>query len=165
MKSDKLEQDCSQHFSVSEVTTVESIIDRSIAGLEQDQSKRREENPDTAVEIDLFLAKLRNLKLLDDPFTIIFEDITGECHVENPNAPAKDKNITISWFTRTEEQNHLLGIYRENEDALLKPIEEGEFPLEDLEGEVLSFPTNCPGCNSPCTTNMKMTSILCEYVI
>lgn len=46
------------------------------------------------------------------------------------------------------------------ENGILHPIQEGQFTLEDLEGEVLQFPTNCPGCGSPCETNMKMTSIL-----
>jgi len=29
----------------------------------------------------------------------------------------------------------------------------------DLESEVLTFQTNCPECNAPCTTNMKVTKI------
>ncbi|KYN28845.1 PREDICTED: zinc finger protein ZPR1 [Trachymyrmex cornetzi] len=142
-----------------EITTVEGIIDRSIRALEQDQSRRREEFPDTAVEIDLFISKLRALKILDEPFTIIFQDISGNSHIENPKAPIKDSQCTITHFKRTKEQNHILGIYPDNEDVLLKPIQEGEYPLEQLEGEVLSFPTNCPDCNSPCETNMKLTNI------
>lgn len=145
-------------FFILEVTTIEGIIDRSITGLQQDQSKRREENPETAAEIDLFIAKLQNLKILDEPFTIIFEDITGECHVENPMAPAKDKDCVVTWFKRSDEENRRIGIYPENEDSLLKPIKEGEFTLEQIESEVLQFPTNCPNCNSPCQTNMKLTS-------
>lgn len=74
--------------------------------------------------------------------------------------PLKDTNCEITYFKRTLEQNHSLGIFPENEDKLLKPIEEGEFPLEEIEGEVLTFPTNCPECNNPCETNMKVTSIL-----
>lgn len=143
-----------------EVTTVEGIIDRSISALEQDQSRRREEFPDTAIEIDLFISKLHALKILDEPFTIIFQDISGNSHVENPKAPIKDSQCTVTYFKRTKEQNHTLGIYSDNEDVLLKPIQEGEYPLEQIEGEVLSFPTNCPDCNSPCETNMKLTSIL-----
>jgi len=143
-----------------EITTVEGIIDRSIRALEQDQPRRREEFPDTAVEIDLFISKLRALKILDEPFTIIFQDISGNSHIENPKAPIKDSQCMITHFKRTKEQNHILGIYPDNEDVLLKPIQEGEYPLEQLEGEVLSFPTNCPDCNSPCETNMKLTSIL-----
>ncbi|KAG5326088.1 ZPR1 protein, partial [Acromyrmex heyeri] len=142
-----------------EITTVEGIIDRSIRALEQDQPRRREEFPDTAVEIDLFISKLRALKILDEPFTIIFQDISGNSHIENPKAPIKDSQCTITHFKRTKEQNHVLGIYPDNEDVLLKPIQEGDYPLEQLEGEVLSFPTNCPDCNSPCETNMKLTNI------
>lgn len=143
-----------------EITTVEGIIDRSISALEQDQSRRREEFPDTAIEIDLFISKLHALKILDEPFTIIFQDISGNNHVENPKAPIKDSQCTVTYFRRTKEQNQMLGIYSENEDVLLKPIQEGEYSLEQIEGEVLSFPTNCPDCNSPCETNMKLTSIL-----
>lgn len=143
-----------------EITTVEGIIDRSIRALEQDQPKRREEFPDTAVEIDLFISKLHALKILDEPFNIIFQDISGNTHVENPKAPMKDSQCTVTYFKRTKEQNHTLGIYSENEDVLLKPLQEGKYSLEEIEGEVLSFPTNCPVCNSPCETNMKLTSIL-----
>lgn len=143
-----------------EITTIEGIINRSISALEQDQPRRREEFPDTAVEIDLFISKLHSLKILDEPFSIIFEDISGNCHVENPKAPIKDNLCSITYFRRTKQQNQKLGIYSDNEDALLKPIQEGEYPLEQIEGEVLSFPTNCPDCNSPCETNMKLTSIL-----
>ncbi|EFN83895.1 zinc finger protein ZPR1 [Harpegnathos saltator] len=156
------------------ITTVEGIIDRSITALEQDQPKRREEFPDIAVAIDLFICKLRTLKILDEPFAIIFQDISGNSHVENPKAPLKDNECTVIYFKRTEEQNHMLGIYSDNEDALLKPIQEGEYSLEQFEGEVMTFPTNCPDCNSPCETNMKLTNIphfkevvimatLCEY--
>lgn len=41
----------------------------------------------------------------------------------------------------------------------MQSISENEFTLEDLEGEVFQFPTNCPDCNSPCETNMKKTNI------
>lgn len=147
-----------------EVTTIEGIIDRSIRALEQDQSRRREEFPDTADEIDLFISKLHALKIVEEPFAIIFQDISGNSHVENPKAPLKDSQCNITYFKRTKEQNCMLGIYSDNEDVLLKPIQEGEYTLEQMEGEVLSFPTNCPDCNSPCETNMKLTSILHNYI-
>lgn len=143
-----------------EITTVEGIIDRSITALEQDQPKRWEEFPDTATAIDLFIGSLGKLKTLDKPFTIIFQDISGNSHIENPKAPLKDNGCTVTYFKRTKEQNQMLGFYSDNEDALLKPIEEGEYSLEQIEGEVMTFPTNCPDCNNPCETNMKLTSIL-----
>ncbi|XP_015120101.1 zinc finger protein ZPR1 [Diachasma alloeum] len=142
-----------------EITTLEGIIDRSITGLEQDQPRRKEENPETAAEIELFISKLRSLKSVDEPFTIIFEDITGETHVENPNGLRKDLQCSITHFVRSEMENKTLGIFEENNDGLLKPIEPGSFTLEELEGEVLTFATNCPKCNAPCATNMKMTNI------
>lgn len=37
----------------------------------------------------------------------------------------------------------------EGDSAILHPISEGQFTLEDLEGEVLQFPTNCHACGSP----------------
>lgn len=144
-----------------EITTIEGIIERTINGLEQDQPERREKYPDSAAQIDQFLEKLRKLKSLDESFTIIFEDISGELHIENPNVPLKDEGCTVTRFKRTTEQDHILGIYtEESDDVLLKPIQEGEYTLEQIEGEVLSFRTNCPLCNCPCETNMKMTSIL-----
>ncbi|XP_046434605.1 zinc finger protein ZPR1 isoform X2 [Neodiprion fabricii] len=156
----KLDFEIPSQSQKGEVTTVEGIIDRAIAALEQDQPVRRIQDAEGAAKIDLFVAKMRALKLLDEPFTIIFEDISGNCYIENPHAPASDPNCSVTHFKRTKEQDHLLGIYPENEDAaLLKPIKEGEYSLEDIQGEVLTFPTNCPNCNNPCETNMKMTNI------
>lgn len=144
-----------------EITTIEGIIERTINGLEQDQPERRKKYATAAFQIDEFLEKLKKLKSLEQPFIMIFEDISGECYVENPKAPLKDEEYNIIQFKRTKEQDHILGIYTENsEDTLLKPIKEGEYTLEQIEGEVLSFRTNCPECNCPCETNMKLTSIL-----
>ncbi|KAK0182601.1 hypothetical protein PV327_000722 [Microctonus hyperodae] len=183
----KLDFEIPAQSQKGEITTVEGIIDRSINGLEQDQPRRREENPEVAAEIDLFIVKLRTLKLVDEPFTVIFEDISGECHVENPNAPQKDHQCTTTYFVRSEKQNNKLGIYSDvtdeseknlenatytpareavkplknstNTDGLLQPLDEEKFTLEEMDSEVLTFPTNCPECNCPCTTNMKMTKI------
>lgn len=149
------------YSTFAEVTTIEGLIDRGVSALEQDQVVRRIQDPEGAAKIDIFVGKLRALKLLAEPISIIFEDISGNCHVENPNAPAADPDCSVTHFRRTKEQDNALGIYAENEDeALLKPIQEGEYSLEQIQGEVLTFPTNCPNCNSPCDTNMKMTSIL-----
>lgn len=128
--------------------------------MSQDQDRRKQEHPEIAKQIDQFIGKLEALKLVNSPFSIIFEDISGNCFVENPVAPKKDKNCEVIHFKRTTEQNHTLGIYVENEDVLLEPINEDEYGLEQIEGEVMTFQTNCPGCNSPCQTNMKMTSKL-----
>ncbi|KAJ8941365.1 hypothetical protein NQ314_010428 [Rhamnusium bicolor] len=149
-----------------EVTTVEGIINRAITGLEQDQPVRRIQNPEGAVQIDDFISKLSELKELEKPFTLILEDISGNSFIENLNAPKIDEQCKIQYFVRNKEQDHKLGVFTkeevtgEKETGILPSISKGGFTLEDLEGEVLHFPTNCSNCGSPCTTNMKMTSIL-----
>lgn len=152
-----------------EVTTIESIIDRAVTGLNQDQPVRRIQHPDLATQIDEFVKKLENLKQLETSFTLILEDISGNCRVENPYAPNPDTDATITHFIRTKEQNHALGMFTqselndeattESETKILQPIAEDEWPIEQLHGEVLQFDTNCPSCSSKCDTNMKVTNI------
>lgn len=148
-----------------EITTVEGIISRIIAGLSQDQSSRREENPEAAEQIDAYIKKVE--ELIEHPFVLILEDISGNSFIENIHAPKPDTNCVNEYFNRTKEEDHELGIFshdeitdeKESEPSVLHPIKEGEFTLEEIEGEVLQFPTNCPNCGSPCDTNMKMTNI------
>jgi zinc finger protein len=150
-----------------EVTTVEGIFDRAKRGLSQDQVLRRIQDPDGAAQIDAFLEKLDNLLLVEKPFTIVLEDISGNTCVENVHAPKPDKDLGIVQFMRTKEQNHELGIFThaeidETQDNILKPIKEGEWTFQDVENkldDVMQFPTDCPECSSPCMTNMKMTNI------
>lgn len=159
-----------------EVTTVEGVIDRVVAGLNQDQELRRQEHPEAAEQIDQFIKKLEGLKELKEPFTLILDDISGDAHIENPNAPHPDPNVTSEHYVRNVEQNHMLGIFERSEidepavvdeetkrqeenNEMMKPIAEGAWPLEELHGEVLMFPTNCSNCLAPCETNMKVTSI------
>ena len=156
-----------------EVTTVEGIVDRVVAGLSQDQEQRTKDHPEAAEQIDQFIKKLEALKELKEPFTLIIDDVAGDAHVENPKAPHPDLNVTVEHYTRTKEQDHIVGIFSREEidepDAekkaqyensdVLKPIAEGAWPLEELHGEVLTFNTQCHECLSECETNMKVTSI------
>jgi zinc finger protein len=156
-----------------EVTTIEGIIDRVVNGLTQDQEKRRLEHPDVAAQIDAFVGKLEDLKKVEKPFTIKIDDISGDAHIENPHAPQTDPKVTVTYYTRNNEQNHALGMYtqeelkEENEEKKnqeeanehLKPITSDTWNLEELHGEVLQFGTNCPECQAPCETNMKVTTI------
>ncbi|EDV33835.1 uncharacterized protein Dana_GF19094 [Drosophila ananassae] len=144
-----------------EVTTVEGIIERTIAGLSQDQDKRRIDHPTEAATLDAYIERLHKLKEVTTPFRVLLEDISGNSFIENPLAPASDPQLKTAHFTRTKEQNEQLGLYEQNheEQHLLKPIAEDEWPIENLHGEVLQFPTNCPNCQAPCETNMKLTNI------
>ncbi|XP_005177599.1 zinc finger protein ZPR1 [Musca domestica] len=171
VKIPEVELEIPSQSQKGEITTVEGIIDRTIRGLSQDQDKRRIEHPDAAAAIDAYIERLNDLKALKTNFTLELDDISGNSFVENPLAPAHDPNCKTTHFTRTKEQDELLGLYDANEvqegekkilkedKPLLKPIPEGEWTLEDLHGEVLQFQTLCPECRSPCETNMKLTKI------
>lgn len=155
-----------------EITTVEGIISRVVTGLSQDQEKRQVEHPEAAQQINDFIAKLEELKEVKQPFTIVLDDISGDAYIENFCAPHSDPQLQVTNYARSKEQNHMLGIYdkdeildneqkeeQEESNEKLKPIPEGSWPLEELHGEVLQFPTNCPECSAPCETNMKLTNI------
>ena len=50
---------------------MEGIIDRVIAGLEQDQPVRRAMDPESSEKIDAFIQRLNETKSLKEPFTIV----------------------------------------------------------------------------------------------
>nr|CAG4641721.1 EOG090X06TU [Eurycercus lamellatus] len=143
-----------------EITTVEGILNRCIAGLEQDQPVRKALDPESAEKIEAFIQTLADVKNLKNPFTIIIDDPSGNSFIENPNAPHADSALTTTHYVRNKEQDHLVGIYEEELKEIVEEDEEADsLTAEKLEDEVLHFGTNCPSCNTPCETNMKITSI------
>ncbi|XP_041627059.1 zinc finger protein ZPR1 [Vulpes lagopus] len=134
------------------LTTVEGLISRAISGLEQDQPARRANEEPVAERIDEFIVKLKELKQVASPFTLIIDDPSGNSFVENPHAPQKDHALIITHYNRTLQQEEMLGLQAE-----AAPEEKPE--EEDLRNEVLQFNTNCPECNAPAQTNMKLVQI------
>ncbi|NXD42660.1 ZPR1 protein, partial [Copsychus sechellarum] len=132
------------------LTTIEGIIDRAVAGLEQDQPARREMDKEVARKIDEFIGKLRQLKEVNSPFTFILDDPSGNSFVENPRAPQRDEALVVTHYRRSPQQAAVLGL---EVDAKLPDA------AEDLRDEVLQFNTNCPECNAPASTNMKLVQI------
>ncbi|XP_056365487.1 zinc finger protein ZPR1 [Oenanthe melanoleuca] len=135
------------------LTTIEGIIDRAVAGLEQDQPARRVMDKEVARKIDEFIGKLRQLKEVNSPFTFILDDPSGNSFVENPQAPQRDEALLVTHYRRSPQQAALLGLEGEEVDAKLPDA------AEDLRDEVLQFNTNCPECNAPASTNMKLVQI------
>ncbi|XP_074929693.1 LOW QUALITY PROTEIN: zinc finger protein ZPR1 [Chelonoidis abingdonii] len=135
------------------LTTIEGIIDRAVAGLEQDQPVRRAADKDVAGKIDEFIGKLKQLKEVDSSFTFIIDDPSGNSFVENPCAPQKDDALVVTHYRRTAQQDAMLGLEAEETDE--NPADS----VEDLRNEVLQFNTNCPECNAPANTNMKLVQI------
>ncbi|XP_041639860.1 zinc finger protein ZPR1 [Cheilinus undulatus] len=137
------------------LSTVEGLLDRAMAGLEQDQPIRRATDPDVADRIDEFIQKLKKLKDVEEEFTLVIEDPSGNSFVENPVAPQKDEALTVTRFKRTAQQDVQLGI-RADDDFDEEPAGND---LDTMRNEVLTFSTNCPECNAPASTNMKLVQI------
>uniref|UniRef100_A0A480TX95 Zinc finger protein 259 n=1 Tax=Sus scrofa TaxID=9823 RepID=A0A480TX95_PIG len=133
------------------LTTVEGLISRAISGLEQDQPTRRANEEAVAERIDKFIVKLKELKQVASPFTLVIDDPSGNSFVENPHAPQKDESLEITRYSRTLQQEEMLGLRAGAPEE--KPEE------EDFRKEVLQFNTNCPECNAPAQTNMKLVQI------
>ncbi|GAA6216870.1 zinc finger protein ZPR1 [Lates japonicus] len=137
------------------LSTIEGLLDRAVAGLEQDQPVRRATDPEVAERIDEFIQKLRKLKDVENEFTLVIEDPAGNSFIENPLAPQKDEALTLSRFKRTVQQDMQLGL-RADDDLDEEPAGND---LETMRNEVLVFNTNCPECNAPASTNMKLVQI------
>ncbi len=58
-------------FIFSAITTLEGILQRTIAGLNQDQPVRRHIDPDGAQKIDDYVAKIEALLGLAEPFHVV----------------------------------------------------------------------------------------------
>ncbi|XP_032369546.1 zinc finger protein ZPR1 [Etheostoma spectabile] len=144
------------------LSTIEGLLDRAVSGLEQDQTVRRVADPEVAGKIDEFIQKLRQLKEVESEFTLVIEDPSGNSFVENPKAPQKDDALTVSRFKRTMQQDMQLGL-RADGDLEEAAEEEEEDPaandIDAMRDEVLAFNTNCPECNAPAATNMKLVQI------
>ncbi|KAM6432271.1 zinc finger protein ZPR1 isoform 1-T1 [Liasis olivaceus] len=135
------------------LTTLEGILDRAIAGLEQDQPDRRKKDTEVAGKIDEFISKLKGLKEVESDFTFILDDPSGNSFVENPHAPQKDNALEVTHYRRTAQQAALLGIEAEASEV------DSADSADDMRNEVLQFSTNCPECNAPASTNMKLVQI------
>lgn len=137
------------------LSTIEGLLDRAVAGLEQDQPVRRATDPEVAEKIEEFIQKLKNLKQVENEFTLVIEDPSGNSFVENPVAPQKDESLTVTRFRRTAQQDVRLGL-RADDDLDEDPAGNDS---ESLRNEVLMFDTNCSECNAPASTNMKLVQI------
>ncbi|XP_062870145.1 zinc finger protein ZPR1 [Trichomycterus rosablanca] len=137
------------------LSTIEGLLDRAVAGLEQDQPIRRATDPEVADKIDQFIQKLKKRKDVEEEFTLIIDDPSGNSFIENPLAPQKDQSLTVVYYKRTPEQNVALGIQESEPEPEEKPSND----LETMRNEVLVFSTNCPECNAPASTNMKLVQI------
>ncbi|XP_053201344.1 zinc finger protein ZPR1-like [Panonychus citri] len=133
------------------VTTVEGLIDRAIDGLRH-TIQMNSDQPELITKLADFVIRLDLLKSLEQEFTIVMTDSSGNSFIENPLAPKVDPQMEIIFYTRSIEENKTLGIYSIEEEP-------PEPSADDLKNEVLQFRTNCYSCGAICFTNMKLTAI------
>ncbi len=101
-----------------------------------------------------FITRVESLKNSSETFHFEINDPSGNSFIENPKAPHRDEQLTVKKYRRTPEQNSLLGITEE--DVRAEAALDAENSIKD---EILTFGTNCPFCEAPCDTNMKVTNI------
>uniref|UniRef100_A0A673YV68 Zinc finger protein ZPR1 n=1 Tax=Salmo trutta TaxID=8032 RepID=A0A673YV68_SALTR len=104
-------------------------------------------SPVVGLRIASLVSDLENCLVIDDP--------SGNSFVENPFAPQKDEALSFCNYTRTPQQDAQLGIKAEDEEEEEKPSND----IDTMRNEVLTFNTNCPECNAPASTNMKLVQI------
>jgi len=143
-----------------EITTIEGLLGRVTTGVEQLQPARRIQYPDTAAKLDEFLQKLSELNKLKKEFTLVLDDPSGNSYIENVHAPMSDPCMKTVHYVRTHQQDVDLGLVEEGEEHCSEG-EEHSSENEDFKAteESLGFPDNCPNCNAPCVTRMKVTDI------
>uniref|UniRef100_A0A8R1TWC2 Zinc finger ZPR1-type domain-containing protein n=1 Tax=Onchocerca volvulus TaxID=6282 RepID=A0A8R1TWC2_ONCVO len=139
-----------------EITTVEGILQRVIAGLNQDQNRRRQSCPESAEKIDEFIKRVERLINLQEKFTLRIRDVSGNSFVQNPTPFHVDSQCVITHFNRNFADKKLLGFVADDAN------EEESTPFQsydDAKNEVLKFDTDCPNCGTPTQTCMKPTDI------
>lgn len=134
------------------VTTIEGILERAEAGMKQLMELNPNMSDEDKEKVKAFLAKLMKCKLMMEDFTLILDDPSGNSYVQSLTAPSIDPDLDIIHYTRTRDQNLLLGIADQAPE-----FDEADEPIG--RNEVMEFQTNCSECRSPCMTKMKLVEI------
>lgn len=148
------------------LTTVEGLIDNAIDDLSAAQPIRKATDEVVYNKIEEIIATMNSYKE-GVPFTITLDDPSGNSYVENKCLPNQDPQIKLRWYVRTPEQQAFLGLQPDQqtpaEHAAAQALQQigtgSEMLNEKGLPEVMSFPANCPSCNSPCATNMHVMEI------
>ncbi|KHN81309.1 Zinc finger protein ZPR1 -like protein [Toxocara canis] len=151
-----------------EITTVEGVLSRVRAGLEQDQERRRQEEPEVAEKIDQFIKRIERLSTLKENFTLKLRDASGNCFIQNPNPFHVDPHCITTHYHRSLVEKKMLAL-ADDEDVMsfilchttvqeTEPAPEWQ-SFEDAKHEVLRFPTDCPNCGAHIETCMKPTDV------
>ncbi|KAI0367009.1 zf-ZPR1-domain-containing protein [Pilatotrama ljubarskyi] len=126
-------------------TTLEGILDQIYEELSEKVFASGDSRGDKDA-FEQFLKKLKAVKNVERPFTVILDDPLANSYLQNLYAPDPDPNMTIETYERTWEQNEELGLndmkvegYEQDaqQDAS-KPEESKDVPAAEKEGEAKS---------------------------
>lgn len=90
-------------------TTLEGILDQVYDEISGKLFESGDSN-DGNNGLHRFLAKLKAIKTVSKPFTVILDDPVANSYLQNIYAPDSDPNMKIEWYERTKEQEDDLGI-------------------------------------------------------
>ena len=166
-KIEELEFEIPAFTQKGTLSTLEGIITRAIEGLMQDQPVRLALHPEDGEKVGQYVEKMKRLLKVENPFTIVVDDPSGNSFVENPYAPSDDKLLKTRFYKRTEEQQNALKLELEDKQPEEKPeISLPSSSIGEISGqglnitnEVLTFKNPCSRCYAMCDTNMKMVKM------
>ncbi|KAL7066904.1 putative zinc-finger protein ZPR1 [Cryptosporidium serpentis] len=107
-----LEFDIPPNTQKGVVSTVEGIISKAADGLNLNQSERLTSDPKLGLKIQEVILSLNSYCNGNSfPFKVRLDDPSGNSFIQSLFAPAKDPQIKIRLYERTNEQLHNMGYY------------------------------------------------------
>ncbi|OIW27497.1 zf-ZPR1-domain-containing protein [Coniochaeta ligniaria NRRL 30616] len=139
-----------------QLTNIEGLLSTVIDDLESNQGARREQQPEVAAKVQDIIDKGRAMLAgTAFPFRVAIDDPAGNSFI----APDPRDGVG-KWekreYLRTSDQNEMLGL-ADTRSSITTGLGEPEDNV--VSEQVYQFPSHCPGCMHPCTTNMKMVDI------
>lgn len=127
------------------ISTVEGVLEQAYRGLAQS-------NPEPTPEMSEFLSNLHQCAKGLVQFDFILDDPSGNSFIENPNAPAKDPLLEVTFYKRTPKQSEDIGLMSKPNPVGYEIDEESMEHINSSfaqDSRVQTFPTDCPVCSTP----------------
>jgi zinc finger protein len=139
-----------------QLTNVEGLLSTIVDDLESNQGARREQQPEVADKVQEIIDKGRAMLAgAGFPFRVAIDDPAGNSFI----APDPRDGVG-KWekreYLRNSEQNEMLGL-ADTRSSVTTGLGEPEGNV--VSDQIYQFPSHCPACMHPCTTNMKMVDI------
>ncbi|KAI9696348.1 MAG: nucleolar zinc-finger protein [Bogoriella megaspora] len=160
-----------------QLTNVEGIVSMVKEDLAALQPERKNANLEAYEKLEIIITSLEEMSIgAGLPFTISVDDPAGNSWIEPSTADGSGK-YTKQEYDRSSAQNAALGLGDPAPEANIRPEyhatgmvpelpaanqaldQDADSDPEINEGEVYTFPTECPGCTRLCETHMKMVNI------